>query len=115
MIDWTISFGNLVVVIITILGWVGLAIGNYIFIRLSIEKLAYVIETHGGRLINVENEMRQITDLLKEVAVQDEKLNNITRRIDDQQKAADESRAWFRRRLDEVENDLKHVNSRPRA
>ncbi len=72
--EWMVSFGQVATAIMTLLGFFG---GFVIFLfglRTQAAILSNKLETLGGRMINVEFQLRELTDVVKQQAVQTEQI-----------------------------------------
>ena len=103
-VDWSINIGHLVTIVFTLVGFAGGAFGLYFGMKGNINKLGYVIETQGGRIINVETEMRAMRDVLTEVAVQDQQIDHLAERLTGLRTSHEAFRAWAQERITKLEN-----------
>ncbi len=84
-IDWSISIGNLLTVLLTVIGFVGTVTGMFYALRTqtalqgaSVQSLADIqterLTTIGGRMINLELEVKELKNVLVALAAQDARL-----------------------------------------
>lgn len=102
--DWTFNVGNIISILFTLIGFGLGAIGLYYGLKGNVDRLAYMLEIFGGRIINIENEVKALREVLIKVSVQDERLSNLDRRLDEFQSAANTHRAWVAERIGKLEN-----------
>lgn len=97
--DWTINIGHL----LTLAGFIGSLVAMYFALRQAVVVLAATVavklEHLGGRMINVENDLKQMSHVLTQVAVQNERMDNVEARVDQIAKASEEHRQWTREQV----------------
>lgn len=101
--DWTFNVGNVATILFTLVGFAGGAFGLYYGLKGNVAKLAYMLEVFGGRIINVEAEMRAMRDVLTRVAVQDERLASMDARQQSLSQRLDSLTDRVNRRLNHVD------------
>lgn len=101
-LDWTINIGHIVLM----LGFLGSLVGLYVGLKQGVAILAVKLDTFGGRMINVENDLKSINNVLRDVAVQNERMNSMEDRIESIDKKTEEHRQWVR---DQIANLNKEV------
>lgn len=101
-LDWTINVGHIII----LLGFLGSLIGMYFGLKQGVAILAVKLETLGGRMINVENDIKGINNILRDVAVQDERMNYIEQRIDSIDKKTEEHRQWARDQVSHLNKEV---------
>lgn len=117
-VDWTISLGSIVTAILTVVGFGIAALGFFYALRSSIDRTGDRLTATNeitnermlmlsGRMINVENEVKELKDIVVTQAVQDQKLEAHNQRLDQFQKTADEWRSWVRSKIDEIERAIR--------
>ena len=77
-IDWTVKLGD----ILTILGFAAGGVTVLILIRLEVAKVRWDESSIPKRLQEIEAEMKALAAATVKLAVQDERLNSHTRRLD---------------------------------
>lgn len=92
MIDWTINIGHILVS----LGFLGSGIGCYFALKNGIGILTVKLDIFGGRVINIETEMRELGKTMTAVAVQDERIVNLERRQTNLETSSEAHRKWVR-------------------
>lgn len=95
--DWTVSVGNLINLLLLVVGACGLYYGLYYGLENSVAMIKQSMDFMGGRLINIENELRGVEKTLDQVARQDERLQAMDMRV-----------ARLERRADHEEEDRFH-------
>lgn len=103
--DWTINVGNILTVGFTLIGFGIGALGLYYGMKNNISILNQKLDFFGGRLINLENETKEIAKVLTAVAVQDERFQHLETRLEDFQRTRDERWAWVQKQLDELRGE----------
>lgn len=78
MIDWTFRLGD----IMTMLMFAGGGVGAFYGIRQEVAKLRWDETSIASRLNDIEREMKALAAAAVKLAVQDERLNSHTRRLD---------------------------------
>lgn len=77
--DWTVSVGN----VLTIISAAGILIGLYFSIRSDIRILRHDFKNMDHKQNILGEAFTQLTSILKTVAVQDERINQHTKDIDE--------------------------------
>jgi hypothetical protein len=95
-IDWTFNAGHILTLFIALTGFAGTGVGIYFALKIAVTILAVKLDTFGGRLINVENDLKGIGQALVQVAVQDERMTNLEKRVDDMGRDNENHRRWTR-------------------
>src|SRR5258708_17254734 len=104
-VDWSITVGNLVSTVFTFVV-VLIAIGGFFHaLRSSLNITNERMLMLSGRMINVENEVKKLSEILIAMAAQDERALSLTQRVDRMQEESLEWRTWVRERIDRLEND----------
>lgn len=106
MIDWTINFGH----VLTLVGFIITVIGLYYALKQNVAVLSATmtvkLEHLGGRMINVENDLKSMHQVLTEVAVQNVRCDNIESQIGFLQKATEEHRVWASQKIASLEREV---------
>jgi len=101
-VDWTVNVGMLIMISFTLVGFAGGGFGLYFGIKGNLDRHADRLETFGGRMINVEIEMRAMRDILTKVAVQDERMSSMDQRMQQQTIRLDALTERFNRHFNHV-------------
>ena len=82
MIEWTISLGNIVTSVLTLVGFV-LSAGAFLYaLRISIDRNLEATRNLTLRVSGVEFEIKQLTKVVVEQAVQQNQIMSLTQRLD---------------------------------
>lgn len=79
MIDWTVNVGNIIQIVVVIGG------GMWIFmsLRADVRVVRHDMNNMKQRQEDLGEAFKQLGDILKQVAVQDERINQMNRTIDE--------------------------------
>lgn len=102
-VDWSINVGMLVTIAFMLAGFAGGAFGLYYGIRGNLNQHKYMLETFGGRMINIETELRTMRDVLTQVAVQDERMSSLDARMQSQTQRLDNLTERVNQRLNHAD------------
>ena len=86
MIDWNVSFGNLLNIAFVVAGWVAVIVA----LRVKVDALT-------GRLITVEQELTKVVAVMVAQGRHDERLNAFSRELSDLARRHDELANRFNR------------------
>lgn len=103
-VEWSITVGNIVTTAFTVLGFIVAALGFFYALRSSLEMQGEKISLLSGRMINVENEIKELKNVLIKLASQEEKLSALAQRMDRIQSSEEEWRLWITERFDRLNN-----------
>lgn len=92
MFDWTINLGH----ILTILGFLGVGATGYVGVRSFLAVMSVKLDIFGGRVLNIEVEMREMNKTITTVAVQNERMDGFDRRIVNLEASTEAHRRWVR-------------------
>ncbi len=106
MIEWTITVGNLFTSAITLLGFVVAAITFFHAIRSTLNLQSERLLMLSGRMINVENEIKELKLVLIQMATQETSLKLLSERVDRLQTDASQWHAYTNGRLDKLTDEL---------
>ena len=102
MVEWTISIGNLLTTLLSLGGFIFATFGFFYALRRSIDMTGERILLLSGRMINVENELKELQKVLVAMAVQDEKMVQFERQIVDYRKSSDDFCTWVRNEISKL-------------
>ena len=92
MIDWTVNFGH----ILMFATFITTVVGAYFALKSVVGMLTYKLDNFGGRVINIETELREMSKIMTAVAVQDERFVNLEKRFTNLELASEAHRKWVR-------------------
>lgn len=111
-IEWSMSVGNIITVVLTLLGFTLGALGFFYALRSSIERTADRLQGLGTRIFDIETELKQLSAAFALMAAQDQRLLGHTRRMDSFERDAAEQRAWVRSQFDRVDNRINQLRDK---
>ena len=88
------------------LGFLGSLVGLYVGLKQGVAILAVKLDTFGGRMINVENDIKGINNILRDVAVQNERMNSMESRIKYLDEKTEEHRQWTREAVGSLNKEV---------
>lgn len=117
-VDWSISIGNVLTIVVTLSSLIAASVGFVQALKSSIATTSEALKssiaitseklnTISGRMINVENEIKEIAKTMAMIAVQDQRMSGHTQRMDTMEQNAQEFREWVRGRFDTLEGILR--------
>lgn len=106
-IEWSISLGNIITSGLTLLGFVVAAFGFFYALKSSIALQAMQTDILAGRMINVENEIKKLSEVVVSMAAADQRMTGHTRRMDAMDRDAQEWRTWVRGQFDAIHEELR--------
>lgn len=95
MTEWT----AILTPALTIFGFVVAGIGVFYAQRAAMTLIAERLSILGGRMINMETELKKLTDVVTQIAVERERLNAVIASVD----SLREFQQWAREKLDRIE------------
>lgn len=86
MVEWSVSFGNILTMIVAVVGFIGAAVVNAVAIGRYVGAVDKRLDSIDQRMTAMEEAEKDITRTMISIAEQKAELAAVTKRVDDVQK-----------------------------
>lgn len=101
--DWTFNVGHF----FTLVGMVGTAMAIYFALRFDVKVASLQLSLLGGRMINVENQLKELTQLTVKMAESNIRMESLDARFDEQHRRLNSFEDYLRRIEDRIREGLR--------
>lgn len=98
-IEWSITIGNILTTALTIFGFVGAGMAVFYAQRTAMAVMSERLSILGARMINMETELKKLTDVVVQMAVERERVNALISTVE----GLREFQQWAREKLERIE------------